>query len=151
MRKALLVVGAIIIFIWWLNGASDARFGCGDDQTSAHAASGSCPSTLGGAAEDAEWAADRIASLPVRDDGDPTTGLLYDSEGTETRITSGDSGSAYEAAKGYISLPSKQVAGHVEAKAAATMRDAGETFAVLVLNNRPAPTLPGLVVCEHPR
>ncbi|MEU6261729.1 DddA-like double-stranded DNA deaminase toxin [Saccharopolyspora shandongensis] len=136
MRKALLTIAAIVVIIWWLSPGS-ARFGCGSDQASAHAAAGSCPSSLEGAAEDAEWAADRIASMPVRGDGDPTTGLLYDSDGIETRITSGESGAAYEAAKGYISLPSKQVAGHVEAKAAATMRDAGETYAVLVLNNQP--------------
>lgn len=75
-----------------------------------------------------------------------TTGLLYtDSNGEDpTTLTSEESGDAFALAWQYLQpasiikgqpLGSKQAAGHVEPKAAALMRYAGETYGVLVINN----------------
>jgi hypothetical protein len=86
------------------------------------------------AAQDSQWAADRLASIQ---DDPITAGLLYTEDGTGTKLASGESGDEYDSALGYLAgeLGAKQAAGHVEVKAAAKMRDDGSTFAVLVINN----------------
>jgi hypothetical protein len=79
-----------------------------------------------------------------------TTGLLYtDTNGENpTTLTSDERGSNFDLAWQYLQsvstikgqpLGSKQAAGHVEPKAAALMRHAGETYGVLVINNPAGP------------
>lgn len=122
------------------------QFGCQIDLSAAHADDNSCPTTLGQAANDAQWAADRIATIA---DEHITTGLLYDGDGHEEKIVSGRAGSAYESVLRYLApYPSSVVrdrpkgvdaAGHVEPKATAMMRDSQLTFGVLVINNPNGP------------
>ena len=127
--------------------APQTNFGCKEPaEAAAYADAGVCPTSVETAAQDAQWAEARIAEIPRN--GKETTGILYDSDGYGESITSGESGAEFDAAWAYLdpflSLltdhpPGKQVAGHVETKAAAVMRDAAETFGVLVINNPRGP------------
>ncbi|TDQ04404.1 DddA-like double-stranded DNA deaminase toxin [Labedaea rhizosphaerae] len=146
MRKFVVaVVVAVLAWIFVVPSCS-TTFGCESAPATAHADSGSCPDDIDEAAEDADWAADRIASI---EDDPVTTGLLYDEDGTEMRIESGESGDAYDLALEYLQVyPSsvvgdqpkgRQAAGHVESKAAALMRSAGQTSGVLVINHPRGP------------
>lgn len=143
----MLVAVAIAVLAWiFVVPSCSTAFGCESAPATAHADSGSCPDGIDDAAEDAAWAADRIAS--IKDDL-ITTGLLHDEDGTEVRIESGESGHAFERAWEYLQPyagkqitdqpAGKQAAGHVETKAAALMRDAEQTTGVLVINNPDGP------------
>lgn len=121
------------------------RFGCeaaGSAGPVAYAASGDCPSSVEDAANDAQWAANRIAEIAGEHD---TTGVLYDSDGNSTTFTSGETGDAFQRALEYLSSIlggenyARQAAGHVETKAAAAMRQRDQTFAVLVINHTKGP------------
>lgn len=146
MRKLFVaVVLAVLAWIFMVPSCS-TTFGCESAPATAHADSGSCPDDIDEAAEDADWAVDRMATIK---DAPLTTGLLYDEDGTEIRIESGESGHAFELAMEYLgAYPStvvrdrpqgKQAAGHTESKAAALMRDAGQTDGVLVINHPKGP------------
>jgi len=140
VRKfAVAVVVAVLAWIFVVPSCS-TTFGCESATATAHADSGNCPDNVDDAAEDADWAADRIASL---EDADITTGLLYDEDGTEHRVESGERGDAYELALSYlrpvIGRTAPQAAGHVEPKAAALVRHAEQEQAVLVINNPEGP------------
>lgn len=146
LRKFMLGVGlAALVWVFVVPSCSDG-FGCaaaGSQTTLADASD--CPENLQEAAQDSEWAAERMRT--IADDG-ITTGLLYDEDGNEERITSGRGG-AYGSVLAYLqpyggSLlrdrpPGSQVAEHVEAKAAAVLRDAEQTNGVLVINNPDGP------------
>lgn len=143
MRKlAAIAVVAFLVWFLFLRGG-DSSFGC-DPAGAAHAAEGGeCPTSFSEAASSRAWADDRIESLARKH---VTTGLLYNEDGDGEQIDAGESGGGYDAALGYLapyhlrdSPPGHQAAGHVESKAAARMRDAGQTFGVLVINNRTGP------------
>lgn len=93
-----LVLIALVVFgLWYVIGhyPGGTKFGCQAAGSVAHAASGDCPTSIGAADNDAEWAAGRLAS--IKDDR-PTTGLFYEADRHETRYTSeqdSDSDSAW--------------------------------------------------------
>jgi hypothetical protein len=144
-RFVLLVV--VVLGLWFVvsHYHGNEQFGC-QISLSAAGAGDDCPATLGQAAGDAQWAAARISTIA---DDPMTTGLLYDQDGHEEKIESGESGSGYEQALGYLSTYSgaviadqprgKQAAGHVEPKAAALIRTADQRAGVLVINNPAGP------------
>jgi hypothetical protein len=145
--RKLLVAVAIGVLAWiFVVPSCSTTFGCESAPATAHADSGSCPDDIDDAAADADWAADRITTIK---DDPITTGLLYDEDGTEHRIETGESGHAFERAWEYLKPyagkqitdkpAGKQAAGHVETKAAALMRDAEQTTGVLVMNNPDGP------------
>jgi hypothetical protein len=148
MRKFLLLVALGVLAWIFMVPSCSTKFGCESASATAHADDGSCPESLDGAAHDQGWAAQRIASLPQREEGDSTHGLLYDSDGNETSLESGESGPEYETAKDLLPMRSKQAAGHVEAKAAAALRTAEEDFGVLVINNEPCDYASGVGCAE---
>jgi hypothetical protein len=105
----------------------------------AHAAGDGCPEGLQGAAVDAQWAADRIASIA---DEKPTTMLAYDEDGAEHRFVSGEDSDATKVAATLEALkypPDRAghypAASHAEPKLAYLMRETGTTFMVAVINN----------------
>jgi SCP1.201-like deaminase len=147
VRKFLLVAALAILAWIFVVPSCSTKFGCAAAVgASAHAGNGDCPDSLQEAAQDSVWAADRLLSVAGED---ITTGLLYDEDGHEEKITSGRGGSAYDLALSYLKPyagsvlrdkpPGSQVAEHVEAKAAAIMRDTGQTYGVLVINNPDGP------------
>ena len=82
-----LVVFGVSFVITHYHGQTK-RFGCDAAGSAvAHADSGDCPIDISAAADDAQWAADRIATIPRTTSA--TTGLFYDVNGHETRYTSG--------------------------------------------------------------
>ena len=108
----------------------------------AHADSGSCPDGVADAADDAAWAADRIASIT---DKTVTFGLFYDADGMEHEYDS-QKGAASDLAvkvgrdaQVFPRSGRPNVVDHVEVKAAAAMRDSDETVGVLVINNPDGP------------
>lgn len=145
-RVVLVVV--VVLGLWFVisHYHGNNQFGCQIDPTAAHADDSSCPASLGQAADDARWAAARIATIIGEH---VTTGLLYDEDGTEEKIVSGRADSAYRSVVRYLApYPSTVIrdrpkgadaAGHVEPKATAIMRDSGSTFGVLVINNPAGP------------
>jgi hypothetical protein len=138
----------VVLGLWFVISYyhGNGQFGCQVDLSAAHADDNSCPATLGQAANDAQWAAARIATI-VREH--VTTGLLYDEDGHEEKIVSGRNGSAYQSVLRYLApYPDTVVrdrpkgvdaAGHVEPKATAIMRESELTFGVLVINNPTGP------------
>ncbi|HEX3781874.1 MAG TPA: DddA-like double-stranded DNA deaminase toxin [Pseudonocardiaceae bacterium] len=146
----LVLVVVVVLGLWFVisHYHGNDQFGCQVDFPAAQAevADGVCPANLAEAATDAQWAAARIASIA---DAPITTGLLYDEDGHEERIESGQSGPAFEHAVQYLRPyagiqifdrpPGQQAAGHVEVKASALMRDAGLASGVLVINNPAGP------------
>jgi SCP1.201-like deaminase len=147
-----LVLVALVVFgVWYVvdhyHGTS--QFGCQASGAVAHADSGDCPTSIGGADGDAQWAVERIASMPRT--GSTTTGLFYDPDGHETRYTSeqdGDSDAALNTGRDAGVFPSKgrpNVVDHVEMKAAAAMRAGNVASGVLVINypGPPCGELPG--------
>jgi SCP1.201-like deaminase len=132
------VVAVVIAVLAWIFvvPSCSTTFGCESAPATAHADSGSCPDDIDDAAEDADWAADRIASIK---DEPITTGLLYDEDGYEQELDSKQSGPHFDLALTYLRPlfrnAARQAAGHVEAKAAALMRNADMDQAVLVINN----------------
>jgi hypothetical protein len=140
------VVAGLAVLAWiFVVPSCSTRFGCAATGIDAYADSGSCPDNSQAAAQNAVWAADRIGAIA---DEDITTGLLYDEDGNEEKITSGRNG-AYDSALSHLepyagSLlrdkpPGSQVAEHVEAKAAAVLRDAEQAHGVLLINNPDGP------------
>ena len=84
-----LVLIALVIFgVWYVvdHYHRATKFGCQASGAVAHADNGDCPTSISAADRDAQWAADRIASMPRT--RSTTTGLCYDSDGHETRYTS---------------------------------------------------------------
>lgn len=144
-RFVLVVV--VVLGLWFVisHYHGNSQFGCQIHLVADSGKEEQCPATIAQAAGNAEWAADRISTIA----GDPiTTGLLYDQDGHEEKIGSGEGGTAYEQAMKYLSDYSavlgdqprgKQAAGHVEPKAAAMMRTAGQTDGVLLINNPSGP------------
>jgi hypothetical protein len=108
----------------------------------AQADSGGCPDSLQGAATDAGWAADRIASIA---DEKVTAGLLFDADGEPHTFASAKDADADKALKVgrdagvFPSSGRPYVVDHVEMKVAAAMRDSGEKAGVLVINNSEGP------------
>ncbi len=146
MRKFLFVVVLGVLAWIFVVPSCSTEFGCESaGGARAYAGSGECPSSSQAAAQDADWAADRMRFIA---DDDITTGLLYDEDGNEEKITSGRGG-AHELAVEYLEPyagavlrdrpPGSQVAEHVEAKAAAVLRDAEQSHGVLVINNPEGP------------
>lgn len=130
---------------------SCGRFACSYEpawlpQASADSATGDgCPDSLGGAATDAEWAADRIESLRGKD-AKLTTGLFFDADGAEQTIDSGYDEDAdlaeqdlRDAGVEFPPVGRYPAAAHVETKIAALMRENGITFGVVVINNPRGP------------
>jgi hypothetical protein len=123
---------------WWPQASADSGDACPDDITSA--------------ATDAAWATDRIESIK---DAKLTTGLYYDSDGTQHRITSGheDISDRIEEllrSSGKASFPPvgrHPAITHVETKIAMTMRETEVTTVVTVINNEEGPC-PGPYSCQ---
>ncbi|MGH3622845.1 MAG: DddA-like double-stranded DNA deaminase toxin [Sciscionella sp.] len=152
MRKV--VVLAILVFLaWWLFlKPSSTTFGCKAAGAVAHAASGDCPTSIDAAVGDVGWATDRLADIAGQK---RTTGLFYDNEGSKSTFTSGegDDADAVDEILREEGVPRPrrarlhQAASHVEAKAAAFMRDEGTPAAVLVINN-PGGVCEGIYGCQ---
>ncbi|MER6988409.1 DddA-like double-stranded DNA deaminase toxin [Saccharopolyspora hirsuta] len=97
------------------------------------------------AARDPQWARNRLAELPKREHDGPTHGTFIDTDGTRTPLVSGTDQESHTAAVMLINsehfpdMPSPNgspaAASHVETKAAQRMRDSGQTFGVVVVNN----------------
>lgn len=127
---------------WWPQAAADSASGDG------------CPDGIEAATTDAEWAADRIASLREAD-AKLTTGLYYDPDGTEHRVTSGrqDISARIEElprSSGKVAMPAvgeHPAITHVETKIAMRMREAEVTTGVVVINNEEGPC-PGPFSCQ---
>ncbi|MFI0468675.1 DddA-like double-stranded DNA deaminase toxin [Saccharopolyspora sp. 5N102] len=100
---------------------------------------------LVGAATDPKWARERFAELPKREHGGPTHGTFVDTDGTHTPLVSGSDRESHTASLTLLNSKrfpqiknpsgSPAAADHVEAKAAQRMRDSGQTYGVLVINN----------------
>ncbi|TDV53758.1 DddA-like double-stranded DNA deaminase toxin [Actinophytocola oryzae] len=111
-----------------------------------------CPDSITAAASDAAWAADRSESIK---DAKLTTGLYYDPDGTQHRITSGHEGISDRVeeilrSSGMVSFPPvgrHPAITHVETKIAMTMREAEVTTVVAVINNEEGPC-PGPYSCQ---
>jgi type IV secretory pathway TrbL component len=149
-----LVVFGIYFVVTHYNGNAN-RFGCGVvGYGVAHASSGDCPANINAAAKDAQWAADRIATIPRATTA--TTGLFYDVDGSETRYTSGKEDisariDAFLRASQAVRMPpvgQHPAATHVEAKVAMTMREQNVNQGVLVINNPEGPC-PGAYSCQQ--
>lgn len=145
-RLVLVVVAVLGLWFVISHYHGNDEFGCQTDQPAAHADDNNCPTTVGQAAGDGQWAATRIATIAHEH---ITTGLLYDEDGHEERIVSGRTDPAYQSVLRYLSdYPSTIIrdqpkgfdaAGHVEPKATAIMRAAGLATGVLVINNPNGP------------
>lgn len=130
------------------------KFGCGWEpnvrwSAMAEAAGDDhCPTSISGAMNDADWAADRYAMIK---DKYLTTGIMYDEDGIEQEFTSGDE-KGVDAQRVVAVLQEQGIppnragrylaASHVETKVAALMREAGVQQGVLVINNRSGPCGP---------
>jgi hypothetical protein len=126
---------------------SCGRFACGYEPAwlpEAQADTGGCPDGITQAANDAVWAADRIASIA---DQKRTVGLFYDSDGMEHRFDSQRGAAADKALEvgrdaGLFPASGRpNIVDHVEVKVAAAMRDGGEAAGVLIINNSGGPCL----------
>ncbi|MBB5155096.1 DddA-like double-stranded DNA deaminase toxin [Saccharopolyspora phatthalungensis] len=106
------------------------------------------PSTAGrvptDAARDPKWADQIRKRLPSRGDGGQTIGFGFDRDGTELHITSGHDVSLSEPARLTLhnsrnfwtdSRGAPTVTLHVEVKYVEMMRQAGQTYGVVVVNN----------------
>jgi len=138
VRKFLLVVIALVL-AWIFVVPSCSKFGCDSALATAHADDGSCPASLRGAAQDPDWAADRLKTIADRP---LTVGLFYDEDGTQHTYTSGrddDSDLAEEILQDVGATPSRidtyPAATHVEIKIAALMRENEVDYGVLVINH----------------
>jgi nucleic acid/nucleotide deaminase of polymorphic system toxin len=134
--KTLLSLTGVVVLaaVLWLllnfvYAPSCGRFACGYEPAwlpSAQADSGGCPDDVGGAATDALWAADRLATIV---DEPVTKGLLYDEDGMEHPFTSSPRDEHADRVNellrelGYLPPgATTSLADHVEAKVAALMR-----------------------------
>ena len=111
-----------------------------------------CPADITAAASDAAWAAERVETIK---DAKLTTGLFYDPDGTEHRITSGrgDISTRIEdllRSSGKVNMPpvgTHPAITHVETKVAMMMRETEVTTGVVVINNEEGPC-PGAYSCQ---
>lgn len=152
----LVLIAVVVIGIWYVidhyHGAS--RFGCQASGAVAHADNADCPASIQQAVSDPQWAAARLATIPRT--GTTTTGLYYDSDGHETRLTSGEDTDADRVNEILrqvgVAFPGggavHPASSHVETKATARMRDEGVTYGVLVINN-PGGVCTGIYGCEQ--
>lgn len=143
---------AVMAAVLWLllnfvYAPSCGRFACSFEPAwipQAQADSGSCPDGIAQAANDADWAANRIASIADRK---PTVGRFYDSDGMEHSFDSqrgADADKALKVGRDVGVFPPSgrpNAVDHVEVKVAAAMRDSEETAGVLVINNPGGPCL----------
>lgn len=148
----ILVMAAVLwLILNFVYAPSCGRFGCNYvpswlPQAAADSAGGDgCPDSLDGAATDAGWAADRIASLQHAD-AKVTTGLFYDQDGTQLTYSSGYDDHAdlaeqalRDAGVEFPPVGRHPAAAHVEIKIAALMRENGVTYGVVVINNDRGP------------
>jgi len=146
----ILVMAAVLwLLLNFVYAPSCGRFACGYAPSwwpQAEAAGGdACPDSIAAAAGDAEWAADRIASLRQAD-AKVTTGLFYDADGAEHTVRSGRDSDAERAdralADAGVTMPRAgphPAASHVETKIAALMRENAITYGVVVINNERGP------------
>jgi hypothetical protein len=149
----LAAVAFILLNMFNVLSVGFGRFGCGWEPNlrfgaMAEASDDHCPTNISGAMNDAEWAADRYATIK---DKYITTGLMYDEDGIEHEFTSGDEKG--DDAQRVVAVLQEQgvppnragrylAASHVETKVAALMREAGVRQGVLVINNRSGPCGP---------
>ncbi len=148
------VVVGLYFIISHYHGGTD-RFGCQSSAGAAmaHADSNGCPANIGAAADDAQWAADRLATIA---NAKQTTGLFYEADGTETKVISGREDistriDAFLRSSGTVRMPpagQHPAATHVEAKVAMTMREQDVSRGVLVINNPTGPC-PGAYSCTQ--
>jgi hypothetical protein len=144
----IVVLAAVLwLLLNFVYAPSCGRFACSYEPAwlpKAQADSGSCPDGIAQAAHDAEWAADRIASIS---DQKPTVGRFYDSDGMPHSFDSqrgADADKALKVGRDVGVFPASgrpNVVDHVEVKVAAAMRDSGEAAGVLVINNSGGPCL----------
>lgn len=146
----ILVMAAVLwLLLNFVYAPSCGRFACGLEPSwwpQAEADSGAaCPDDITAAANDAEWAADRIASLQDAD-AKVTSGLFYDKDGTEHTYSSGFDEYADHAEQALrdagVEFPPvgrHPAAAHVETKIAAIMRENDIPFGVVVINNERGP------------
>lgn len=153
----ILVVVALVFLLMNMFGfAQLGKFGCGWEPTfnlgaTAEAAT-SCPESTSDAANDSEWAHDRIDSI---ESTHVTTGLAYDEDGFEHRFSSGRDDYSAKVARtlrelGFPADPSGRypAATHVEAKVAYFMREGDQRRVVLVINNAKGPCRGGQQTCD---
>lgn len=153
----IVVMAAVLWFLLnFVYAPSCGRFACSYEPAwlpQASADSGdACPDDISGAATDAAWAADRIESIK---DAKLTTGLYFDPDGTQHRITSGheDISDRIEEllrSSGEVAFPPvgrHPAITHVETKIAMTMRETEVTTVVAVINNEDGPC-PGPYSCQ---
>jgi hypothetical protein len=144
----IVVLAAVLWFLLnFVYAPSCGRFACGYEPAwlpQAQADSGNCPDSITGAANDAQWAADQIASIA---DQKPTVGLFYDPDGMPHSFDSQKGAAADKAlevgrdAGVFPASGRPNVVDHVEVKVAAAMRHSGEMAGVLVINNSGGPCL----------
>lgn len=142
MRKFVWLVALGVLTWIFVVPSCSTKFGCESAAAVANADSGSCPSDVDDAADDAGWAAARLETIK---DKKPTIGLFYDSDGTELEFDSTKDDAAKRAlqvgrdAKVFPPSGRPYVVDHVEVKVVAAMRDSDETEGVLVINNSRGP------------
>jgi hypothetical protein len=148
----LVLVGVIVFGLWYVldHGHGASSFGCRSTGAVAHADNSDCPTGIDTAADDGRWAEARWATVK---DQKVTTGLFYDHDGAEHTYVSGEDDDASHAGDvlrqvGAAASPigTYPTATHVEIKAAVSMRDAGESRGVIVINNPTGPC-PGNLGC----
>ena len=148
VRKFLVVVALGVLAWIFVVPSCSTKFGCESAPATAHADDGNCPDDAEEAAQDANWARSRWATIKDRP---LTVGLFYDDDGVEHPFTSGEGEEADHAAEvlRQVGAPSTAkgtypAATHVEVKAAVAMRDADEETGVIVINHPDGPCVPGL-------
>jgi len=155
----ILVLAALVFLMLNMFGVAQlGKFGCGWEPQfnlgapAAEAATEGCPTSLKGAATDAKWAADRIATIATEG---KTVMLAYDEDGFEHRFTSGEDGDhdSVVSALDEIGYPRNKAgrypaASHVETKLAYWMREGDVAFVVAVINNNGGPCSRGPQSCR---
>lgn len=148
----ILVTAALVFILLNLFGLFTfqfGKFGCGIEPNyrfgAIAEAAEECPKALRGAMHDAEWAADRYATIAS---AKKTAGLFYDDDGFEHHFRSGDEkGADTERAREYLREVGAAMdrtgefpaASHVEVKVAALMRESGIQTGVLIINRTGPP------------
>lgn len=151
MRKFLLVVVLGVLAWIFVVPSCSTEFGCEASGAVAHADDQGCPSNVGDAAGNSEWAADQLASI---NDEKITTGLFYDEDGARHSFVSGENDAEHVAeVLAKVGAPASPIgtypaASHVEVKAAVAMRDGDVTSGVMVINHAGGPC-PGDLGCAN--
>lgn len=154
----ILVMAAVLwLILNFVYAPSCGRFACSYvpswwPQAAANTGGDVCPDDITAAANDARWAAARIEAIK---DAKLTTGLFYDPDGTEHRITSGheDVSARVEdllRSSGKVAMPpvgAHPAITHVETKVAMLMRETEVTTGVVAINNKEGPC-PGAYSCQ---